>query len=169
MVTTARRLEHAVSVTDNAVDAPASKAGARVPLQPRGRPAFQHRGQGEARARPACRPRGFQYDGGGIAKGGTVTISVDEKPVAEGWVERTIPFRMALDDRLDIGEDTGAPVSEDYQVPFKFTGTLNPSSCPSEKTSSAPLTRRRFAARWLNWRRRADHEVADRRVLPPGL
>ena len=26
---------------------------------------------------------------------------------------------------LDIGEDTGTPVSEDYHVPFKFTGTLN--------------------------------------------
>jgi arylsulfatase A-like enzyme len=67
----------------------------------------------------------FKYDGGGIAKGGTVTISVDEKPVAKGRVERTIPFRMALDETLDIGEDTGTPVSEDYQVPFKFTGTLN--------------------------------------------
>jgi arylsulfatase len=26
---------------------------------------------------------------------------------------------------LDLGEDTGTPVSEYYQVPFKFTGTLN--------------------------------------------
>ena len=26
---------------------------------------------------------------------------------------------------LDFGEDTGTPVSEDYQVPFKFTGTLD--------------------------------------------
>ena len=67
----------------------------------------------------------FKYDGGGIGKGGTVAITVDEKPVAEGRVERTIPFRMALDETLDIGEDTGTPVSEDYQVPFKFTGTLN--------------------------------------------
>jgi len=25
---------------------------------------------------------------------------------------------------LDFGEDTGTPVSEDYKVPFKFTGTL---------------------------------------------
>ena len=29
------------------------------------------------------------------------------------------------DETLDIGEDTGTPVSEDYHVPFKFTGTLN--------------------------------------------
>ncbi|HRZ47530.1 MAG TPA: hypothetical protein P5555_20330 [Candidatus Paceibacterota bacterium] len=25
---------------------------------------------------------------------------------------------------LDIGEDTGTPVSGDYRVPFKFTGEL---------------------------------------------
>jgi arylsulfatase len=67
----------------------------------------------------------FKYDGGGLGKGGTVTISVDEKPAAEGRVERTIPFRVALDETLDIGEDTGTPVSEDYRVPFKFTGKLN--------------------------------------------
>ena len=64
----------------------------------------------------------FTYDGEGLGKGGTVTINVDEKPVAEGRVEHTIPFRMALDETLAIGEETGTPVSEDYRVPFKFTG-----------------------------------------------
>ncbi|HUL72820.1 MAG TPA: arylsulfatase [Vicinamibacterales bacterium] len=67
----------------------------------------------------------FKYDGGGIAKGGAVTIRVDDKPVAQGRIERTLPFRMTVDETLDIGEDTGTPVSEDYKVPFKFTGTLN--------------------------------------------
>ena len=32
---------------------------------------------------------------------------------------------MSLDETLDIGEDTGTPVSEDYSVPFKFTGKLD--------------------------------------------
>ena len=67
----------------------------------------------------------FKYDGGGIGKGGTVTINVDDKAIAQGCVDRTIPFRMSLDETLDIGEDTGTPVSEDHHVPFKFTGTLN--------------------------------------------
>lgn len=67
----------------------------------------------------------FKYDGGGIGKGGTVTLNVDDKLVAEGRVDRTYPFRVALDETLDIGEDSGTPVSEDYHVPFKFTGTLN--------------------------------------------
>jgi arylsulfatase len=49
---------------------------------------------------------------------------VDKKPVAEGRVERTIAIRIAVDETLDIGEDTGTPVSEDYKVPFKFTGNL---------------------------------------------
>jgi len=67
----------------------------------------------------------FKYDGGGIGKGATVTINVNEKPVAEGRVDRTYAFRVSLDETLDIGEDTGTPVSEDYRVPFTFTGELN--------------------------------------------
>ena len=67
----------------------------------------------------------FKYDGGGIGKGATVTITVDDKPVARG-PRRAVRCRsaMSLDETLDIGEDTGTPVSEDYQVPFKFTGDL---------------------------------------------
>src|SRR4029077_4668640 len=65
----------------------------------------------------------FKYDGG-LGRGGTVTLVVDGKQGAQGRIERTIPFRISADETLDIGEDTGTPVSEDYQVPFKFTGTL---------------------------------------------
>jgi arylsulfatase len=65
----------------------------------------------------------FKYDGG-LGKGGMATLTVDGTTVAQGRIERTLPFRMSLDETLDIGEDTGTPVSEDYQVPFKFTGTL---------------------------------------------
>ncbi|MBI5315234.1 MAG: arylsulfatase [Nitrospirae bacterium] len=67
----------------------------------------------------------FKYDGGGIGKGGTATLTVDGKQVAQSRIERTISLRVALDETLDIGEDTGTPVSEDYHVPFKFTGDLN--------------------------------------------
>ena len=49
---------------------------------------------------------------------------VDGKQEAQGRIERTIPFRISADETLDIGEDTGTPVSEDYQVPLKFTGAL---------------------------------------------
>ena len=65
----------------------------------------------------------FKYDGG-LGKGAMVTITVNDKPVAQGRIERTTPFRMSIDETLDIGEDTGTPVSEDYRVPFKFSGHL---------------------------------------------
>jgi arylsulfatase len=65
----------------------------------------------------------FNYDGG-VGAGGEATLSVDGKKVASEKLPRTIAFRMSLDETLDIGEDTGTPVSEDYEVPFKFTGEL---------------------------------------------
>jgi arylsulfatase len=66
----------------------------------------------------------FNYDGGGIGKGGQATLSVDRTVVGTTRIPQTIPFRMSLDETLDIGLDTGTPVSEDYAVPFDFTGTL---------------------------------------------
>lgn len=66
----------------------------------------------------------FKYEGGGLAKGGTATLSVDGEVVATTEFPQTIGYRMSLDETLDIGEDTGTPVSEDYKVPFKFTGEI---------------------------------------------
>jgi arylsulfatase len=66
----------------------------------------------------------FAYEGGGIGKGGTATIHVDGKEAAKGRVERTIPIRVALDETLDVGEDTGTPPSLKYDVPFRFTGKI---------------------------------------------
>jgi len=66
----------------------------------------------------------FKYDGGGLGKGGVGTLQVDGKTVATGRIERTLAFRLSLDETLDCGEDTGTAVSEDYHTPFKFTGDL---------------------------------------------
>jgi arylsulfatase len=66
----------------------------------------------------------FRYDGGGIGRGGTGTISVDGTSVAQGRIDRTVPFRFSLDESFDVGEDTGTPVAEDYDVPFRFTGQI---------------------------------------------
>ncbi len=66
----------------------------------------------------------FAYDGGGAGKGGTGRLFVDGKKVAEGRIERTMGYRISLDETFDIGSDAGEPVSEDYHVPFDFQGTL---------------------------------------------
>jgi arylsulfatase len=68
----------------------------------------------------------FAYDGGGIGKGATATLLVDEKQVAEGRIPRTIGVRFSLDETFDVGQDTGTPVLEEYEakMPFPFTGTL---------------------------------------------
>ncbi|MBL8899050.1 MAG: arylsulfatase [Planctomycetes bacterium] len=65
----------------------------------------------------------FHYDGG-LGKGGALELHVDQEIVAKGRLEHSIAIRVSTDETLDIGEDTGTPVSEDYQVPHHFTGTL---------------------------------------------
>jgi len=35
-----------------------------------------------------------------------------------------VPIRFSFDETFDIGEDTGTPVSEDYDVPFRFSGKI---------------------------------------------
>jgi arylsulfatase len=69
----------------------------------------------------------FEYDGGGIGKGATSTLLVDEKEVAKGRVPQTIAVRFSLDETFDVGQDTGTPVLEEYadKMPFRFKGTLN--------------------------------------------
>ena len=67
----------------------------------------------------------FVYDGGGIGKGGTATLSVDGNGVAQGRIERTIPIRVTS--TIDVGEDTGTPVNMSYDVPFRFPGTVRKS------------------------------------------
>lgn len=56
----------------------------------------------------------FAYAGGGLGKGGKVTLYVDGKQVGEGNVDATLAMIFSADDGCDVGEDTGAPVSPDY-------------------------------------------------------
>ncbi|MDB4962842.1 MAG: atsD [Myxococcales bacterium] len=57
----------------------------------------------------------FKYDGGGIGKGGTVTLYLDGKPIGSGRVDQTEPFIFSADETLDIGHETGSPVTKDYE------------------------------------------------------
>jgi arylsulfatase len=56
----------------------------------------------------------FAYDGGGMGKGGNVSLYVDGKQVGQGKVAATAAMVFSADDGCDIGQDTGAPVSEEY-------------------------------------------------------
>lgn len=68
----------------------------------------------------------FGYDGDGLAKGGTVTLYYDGKPVGSGRVDITIPMAFSADEACDIGRDTGSPASPDYGPSGnEFTGTID--------------------------------------------
>jgi arylsulfatase len=68
----------------------------------------------------------FAYDGGGLAKGGTVSLYYDGEKVGTGRVEHTVPFGFSADETTDVGRDTGTPVTTDYDLKSSiFTGTVN--------------------------------------------
>jgi arylsulfatase A-like enzyme len=68
----------------------------------------------------------FTYDGGGLGKGGTVTLYYDGKAVGNGRVERTEPLAFSADEACDVGSDTGSPASQDYAAHGnKFNGVID--------------------------------------------
>ncbi len=68
----------------------------------------------------------FAYDGGGMGKGGNVTLYQDGQQVAAGRVEATQAMIFSADETLDIGCEYGTPVSTDYTTAeSKFTGKVH--------------------------------------------
>jgi arylsulfatase len=59
-----------------------------------------------------------------MGKGGTGTLLVNGKKVATGRIEKTQFAVFSADEGADVGADEGAPVTEVYKVPFKFTGKI---------------------------------------------
>ena len=66
----------------------------------------------------------FTYDGGGLGKGGTMTLYVNDKKVADVRLEKTVALTLGLGGTLDVGVDTGSPVDEAYTPPFRFNGKI---------------------------------------------
>jgi arylsulfatase len=92
----------------------------------------------------------FKYDGPGPGKGGTGVFTVDGKELARKKIEHSIPLMMTIDETFDIGVDTRTGVDDSYQLPFRFTGTidkltfkLGPSqlSAADQRTSTEALAR----------------------------
>jgi arylsulfatase len=68
----------------------------------------------------------FAYDGGGLGKGGEVTLYVDGTSVGAGRVDATVPMVFSADETTDVGSDSATPVSDDYgSRDSGFTGRVN--------------------------------------------
>jgi hypothetical protein len=68
----------------------------------------------------------FDYDGGGLGKGGTAVLLVDGEKHATARVGETIAYYFSFDETLDVGVDLSTPVSDDYPaLDNEFTGTIH--------------------------------------------
>lgn len=68
----------------------------------------------------------FAYDGGGLAKGGAVTMYYDGDVVGSGRVGATQAMIFSADETTDIGHETGTTVTSDYTpATSRFTGKIH--------------------------------------------
>jgi arylsulfatase A-like enzyme len=68
----------------------------------------------------------FEYDGGGMAKGGQATLSINGEKVGEGRIPMTQGMIFSADETADVGIDLGTPVVEAVgcEAASKFTGKI---------------------------------------------
>ena len=55
---------------------------------------------------------------------GVAALFVNGKKVGEGPIARTVPVTFGLAEGITAGRDPATPVTESYQTPYAFTGTL---------------------------------------------
>ena len=68
----------------------------------------------------------FAYDGGGLGKGGDVTIYCDRDAIGNGRVGATQAMIFSADETTDVGYESGTAVASDYTPQTsKFTGKIN--------------------------------------------
>lgn len=74
-----------------------------------------------------------------VARGGTGTLLVNGKQVAQRSLPKMLPFIWQWDETFDVGLDTGTPVDDaDYQVPFAFDGKLEKITFDLGESSLSP-------------------------------
>ncbi|MCC6713997.1 MAG: arylsulfatase [Gammaproteobacteria bacterium] len=68
----------------------------------------------------------FAYDGGGMGKGGTGTLFVNDEQVAQGRIEHTQAVIFSADETADVGIDLGTPVVESIgsEAKSRFAGHI---------------------------------------------
>ena len=92
----------------------------------------------------------YKPDEPGLGKSGKGVLSVDGKEVARNSMEHGTPITFPEDESFDIGSDTRTGVAMleyRYEVPFKFTGTIDkltfklepePKAAPESKAELGP-------------------------------
>ena len=56
---------------------------------------------------------------------GKAELFLNGNEVGEIVLEKTVPSIFSLEETMDVGVDTGTPVSKRYETPFGFTGVIN--------------------------------------------
>ena len=56
--------------------------------------------------------------------GGAVTLRLGDAKIGEGRFEQQVAGYFTVNETFDVGCDTVSPVSDLYQSPFAFTGTI---------------------------------------------
>ena len=68
----------------------------------------------------------FAYDGGGLGKGGAVTLYYDGQGVGSGRIEHTQPLAFSAEETTDVGYESGSFVTTDYPAHNgRFTGKIH--------------------------------------------
>ena len=88
----------------------------------------------------------FVYDGGGMGKGGEITMTANGEKIAGGRLDRTIPIQFSLGEGVDIGMDIGSPIDFTYPLPFAFTGKIEQVTVELKPAANAPSSGAKMAA-----------------------
>ncbi len=69
----------------------------------------------------------FTFEGNAPGGGGTGELYVNDEKVAEGKIDKTVPFIFSADETLDIGGDMALPVTDDYPegASNQFSGKIH--------------------------------------------
>ena len=113
----------------------------------------------------------FAYDGGGLAKGGDVTLYYDGTAVGTGRVGATQAMIFSADETTDIGYESGTTVTPGLHrarragSPARSTGCRSTSATTTTTTSSTPTSA--SASPWRGDQRPSPDEPASTNVKNP--
>jgi arylsulfatase A-like enzyme len=66
----------------------------------------------------------FAYAGGGLGAAADLSLFVDGSKVSTGRLEHTTPIVFSGDEGMDLGTDTGSPVTDEYEGRDRYPGTI---------------------------------------------